>query len=135
MNKIYIAGPYSGDTLSTFKNMRSGITKATELLAKGFAPFCPWLDFMFCIVSPEEFKVEDFYNYSLEWMSVSDAVLLLPGWEKSKGTLKEIEIAEKIGIPVFLPEEEEAMYEFFKLPGMQKPLEQLLKESEEAEVV
>jgi hypothetical protein len=37
----------------------------------------------------------------MAWLEVSDAVLLIEGWEKSKGTLAEIERAKALGIPVF----------------------------------
>jgi hypothetical protein len=45
-------------------------------------------------------------------MEASDAVLLLPGWENSKGTLLEIARAEEICLPVFYPHEEDAMFEY-----------------------
>ena len=37
----------------------------------------------------------------MAWLEVSDAVVLVPGWEQSNGTKKEIEVAEKLGIPVY----------------------------------
>ena len=43
--------------------------------------------------------------------------------------MKEIEIAEKVGIPVFKPEEEEAMYDYFQFGTLNKPLEAFLEES------
>jgi len=49
----------------------------------------------------EDFTVEQFYRYSIEFLKRSDAVVLVPGWEKSTGTLKEIKIALELGIPVF----------------------------------
>jgi len=114
MHKIYIAGPYSGNTLQTLNNMRVGMRKATELMLQGYAPFCPWLDYHFTLMlrEGETLTVEQYYAYSLAWMEASDAVLLLPGWENSKGTLKEIEVADSIGLPVFKPEEEAVMYEY-----------------------
>ena len=48
-----------------------------------------------------DFTVEQFYNFSMAWLEVSDAVFLLNGWEKSKGTLAEIERAKELGIPFF----------------------------------
>ena len=41
-----------------------------------------------------------FYKYSLTWLEVSDIIFLVPGWEKSKGTLKEIEVAKKLNIKI-----------------------------------
>jgi len=48
----------------------------------------------------KELNVNMFYEYSLTWLEVSDIMFLVPGWEKSKGTLKEIEIANKLGIKI-----------------------------------
>jgi hypothetical protein len=48
-----------------------------------------------------DFTVDQFYEYSIAWLKVSDTMFLVPGWEQSKGTLKEIEIAESLEIPVF----------------------------------
>ena len=42
-----------------------------------------------------------FYDYSIEWLKVSDVMVLVPGWKKSKGTLAEIEVAKECGIPIF----------------------------------
>jgi nucleoside 2-deoxyribosyltransferase len=49
-----------------------------------------------------DWKVEQFYQYSLAWLEVSDYVLVVPGndWKQSKGTVAEIEHAEALGIPV-----------------------------------
>ena len=40
-------------------------------------------------------------RYSKSWLEVCDAVLLTPGWQKSLGTIAEIEHAKKYNIPVF----------------------------------
>jgi hypothetical protein len=103
--KVYVAGRYSGDNvLDVLRNIGRGEAAAAELFDMGFAPFCPWHDKDYVIKNPEgDFTVEKFYNYSMAWLEVCDIVLLLPGWETSKGTLKEIERAEELGIPVIYP--------------------------------
>lgn len=104
MLKIYVAGAYSSDNvLTVFANMRRGIRMATRLFMMGYAPFCPWLDFHFCLSAKEEdhITVNMFYQYSLAWLRASDAVLVLPGFENSKGTLAEIQEALDCNIPVF----------------------------------
>lgn len=104
MIKVYVAGPYSAyNVVDVLKNIGRGEKACAELFKEGFAPFCPWHDKSFVINRPEDsFSVKQFYDYSIEWLRVSDCVFLLPGWEDSKGTLAEIKIAEtECNIPIF----------------------------------
>ena len=104
LRRIYVAGSYSApNVVEVLNNMRRGMRKSVEVLLAGYAPFCPWLDYQFNLMlqEGEELILEHFYNYSLAWLEVSDAILVLPNSEKSKGTQAEIERANEIGIPVF----------------------------------
>ena len=92
--RIYVAGAYSSDNiLGCLENIRKGLRASTEIFLAGFAPFSPWLDhqFQFQLRDGETLQVKDFYEYSLAWLDVSDAIFVLPGFENSKGTLAEIE--------------------------------------------
>lgn len=107
--KIYVAGAYSDDNvLGVLKNIGRGEKIASELFMQGYAPFTPWHDKTFVTDNwLEEFTVDMFYNYSMEWLKVSDAVFVVPNfpglkdWQESKGTLAEIEEAKRLSIPVF----------------------------------
>ena len=101
--KVYVAGPYSADNvLGVLSNIRKGNQVAYELLQMGFAPFSPWLDHLFVFMdSTNDLSVNDFYEYSLEWMRVSDVIFVQGEWANSKGTKAEVEEAERLGIPVF----------------------------------
>ena len=104
MKRIYIAGAYSADNVITvLDNMREGMRFATKVFLIGYSPFCPWLDFHFQLMlhDNERLSVEDYYKYSIDWLEVSDAILLVPGWEKSKGTLSEIRKGKELNIPIF----------------------------------
>lgn len=98
--RIYVAGAIQGKTLlESFENIRKGIKLSVEVLKSGYSPFSPFIDFQFSFVEP--ITLEEYYSYSLAWLEVSDAVLLVEGWENSKGTKKEIERANELDIPVF----------------------------------
>ena len=48
MYRFYIAGKYSDDNvISTLDNIKLGIKMGAVLVGKGFAPFCPFLDYQF----------------------------------------------------------------------------------------
>jgi len=98
--KIYIAGSISSHNLLTsLENIRKGIKLSVEVLKAGFAPFSPFIDFQFSLVEP--ITIDQYYGYSMAWLEVSDAILLVEGWENSKGTKAEIRRANELGIPVF----------------------------------
>ena len=104
MKRIYIAGSYSADNvIDVLDNIRKGMRAGTECLLKGFSPFVPWFDFHFQLMLRENEKltVEDYYNYCIVWLEVSDEVWVLPNSENSKGTQKEIKKAIELGIPVY----------------------------------
>jgi len=101
--RVYIAGCYSADNvLQVLDNIRIGMRMGTELMLKGYAPFCPWLDhqFQFMLQGDEKFEVKDYYEYSMSFLEACDCVFVLPNWEKIHGTSKEIERAKELFIPV-----------------------------------
>lgn len=103
MKRIYVAGPYSADNvLDVLHNIRKGISASANLFKAGYAPFSPWLDYHYVFEDHNrELTVSQFYEYSIAFLDVCEAVYVLDGWENSKGTLKEIERANSLGIPVF----------------------------------
>ena len=103
MLRVYVAGPYSADKLiNGLSNIGRGIFMAIKVLKMNFAVFVPWLDCLLAIMGfKDDIDVELLRAHSMAWLKVSQAVLLVPGWQKSNGTLKEIEYAENHGIPVF----------------------------------
>lgn len=101
MIKIYVAGAYSApNVISVLDNMRRGMQLSYKVLKAGFAPFVPWFDYHFTLIG--ETTLQEYYNYSISWLEVSDAMIVVPeNAETSKGTQNEIETAKKLGIPIF----------------------------------
>jgi hypothetical protein len=104
MKKVYVAGVCSSyTTIGTLTNIRKGMRLSTEVLLAGFAPFCPWFDhqFVYQLRDGEEISKQRYQQNSMVWLSCCDAVLLVPGWENSNGTRREVVEALHLGIPVF----------------------------------
>ena len=110
MNKrIYIAGAMSSSSCLQFlENLRRGIRVSAELVLNGYHPFSPFIDFQFFLAlrNDEKITIEMIQAYSMAWLEVSEAVLVLPGWESSKGTVAEVARAQELGIPVYYSMEE-----------------------------
>lgn len=104
MKRVYIAGAYSADNiLSALENMRKGMRAGLIVLKAGYAPFVPWFDYHFSLMlrDDETLTVQEYYDYSMAWLEGSNAILVLPDWENSKGTVNEIAKAKELEIPIF----------------------------------
>ena len=105
--RIYVAGPYACDGRCdgisvSLEHMRKGLEVCVDLLLRGYAPFCPWLDYLFQFVpGGSKLTLKDYYEYSIAWVPVSDCVYVHAFRDSSVGTIAEIELAEKEGIPIF----------------------------------
>jgi len=99
---VYVAGPFSANNVvDVLKNIGRGQKMCAKLFKLGFAPFCPWHDRTFITDNPDDdFSVEEFYRYSLEFLKRSDVMMVMSGWENSSGTKKEIEFAHTQKITV-----------------------------------
>jgi hypothetical protein len=104
MKRVYVAGSYNGpDVITVLNNMRIGMRAGVEVLRAGFSPWVPWFDYHFQLMlrPGETLTIQDYYNYSMAWLRVSDAVYVCNYREDSKGTKAEIEEAQRLGIPVY----------------------------------
>ena len=93
--RVYIAGPIT-NRLDTYK-LDFASAKA-YLESKGHLVMSPH-------VLPLGFDWEDYLEISIEMMMACDAVYVLKGWEESKGTKLEIEMAEKYKMEIIYQEE------------------------------
>lgn len=108
--RVYVAGLYSRNEkgevahiVEALENMRVGIKACKDLLLAGHEPFCPWLDYLFFLVLDDREKIteEQIKRYSLAWLQASEVMVVLPGWQNSPGTKREISEAKKYGITVY----------------------------------
>jgi len=115
--RVYVAGAYNAMTvLEVLDNMRRAMLLGKELLLKGFAPYCPHLDYQYQLLLRDDEKLDfsDYYEYGLTWLEVADAVLVVPYSEESIGTQLELKRAKDLDIPIFGSIEEIVEYRDFK---------------------
>lgn len=94
--KIYIAGPYSADTMEgKLNNTNKAIDIGIQLYKKGHYPYIPHLTHWIDLRSKEiniDLAWEDYIKWDLKWLDTCDALLYLG---KSKGADIELEYAIK----------------------------------------
>lgn len=130
MKIIYIAGPFRASTAwGIAENVRAAERVGLEVARAGAMPLIPHAntahfhgegpqlghDFSasshcrHCLIGFGDIRKTEVCSMlsdrfwlegTLELLRRCDAVLLVPGWEKSSGTRAEIEEAERLGIPV-----------------------------------
>ena len=105
MKIIFIAGPYfeDGNQDKIEKNIREAEKYQIVLANQGIGFFCAHNH-------TEHFEKkanapEDFYREldMLILQKAADAMIAIPGWEKSKGTRAEVEWAQKNNLKIFFP--------------------------------
>jgi len=103
MKRIYLAGSYSADNIiGVLDNIRKGQRAGAVAMMKGYAVFCPWLDYQlhFHLREGETIPKKIYQDNSMAWLEVSNEVWVLPGYENSNGTKREIARAHELKIPV-----------------------------------
>ncbi len=116
MKIIFIAGPYfeDGDSSKIEKNIREAEKYQIALADQGIGFFCAHKH-------TEHFEKkanapEDFYR-GLDMLILkrtADAILAIPGWEKSKGAKAEVEWAKKNNLKIFFPKSSNNLDEIIK---------------------
>lgn len=98
--KIYVAGPYGRRNGLTEPECKHNVDKAIDvaraLILRGHIPLVPHL-YHYVHVGWEETLNEDgWWGVCASWLEDCDALYLLPGWDQSIGTLRELQTWMKI---------------------------------------
>lgn len=101
---VYLASPYSDQDAMIMEGRRIAACKvAADLIRPGWSVFCP-IAHNVAIIQQTEIPT-GWERWKAQDLGVLEAcdelvVLMLPGWEQSKGVSEEIKAAEEFGIPV-----------------------------------
>jgi len=99
MRVIYVAGRYTGaNAWEIAENVRAAERVAYEVALLGVMPLCPHANTAHFYGTK---SAEFWYEGTLELLRRCDALVLVPGWETSKGVAAELAEAEARKIPVF----------------------------------
>lgn len=103
MKRVYVAGAFRAwpdpqNQWVQHQNIERANAVNLDVWQAGAAGFCPHKN-------TEHFEGalpgETFLRGDLVWLAVADAMVVVPGWEQSLGTIAEIRFARERGIPVF----------------------------------
>ena len=100
MKVAYITGPYTAptDTLQSINIICAKMVASVAHMA-GYAVICPHTNFHFADGTCEGAIMDA----CLELVRRSDILILCRGWERSKGSIKEVNEARKSGIKIIYP--------------------------------
>lgn len=109
--RIYVAGALNADSPGYIRNIHRMVKHAEKIRRLGAAVHVPANDFLYGVICGDH-DYDDYFDNNIEWLFVSDAVALTPGWEKSVGVGIEVRQARMRNIPVL--ETIEEVEEFLK---------------------
>jgi len=123
---VYIAGPYTATTIDKRNaNIEAASAAGRDLLAKGYVPIVPHANTAGWELDPR-FKHVDFLEMDFVLLDRADCVCLVGDWQKSKGTLQEIDRANANGQPVYVGVESVPPVEQFQQDCTSRTIERLL---------
>lgn len=99
---IYVAGPYRAATRDDIaRNIDAARVVGISAAAIGWFPVIPHANTAHMELDLPDLGDEFWLRGTLAIMERCDAVVLVPGWQNSAGTLGEIARADELRIPVF----------------------------------
>jgi hypothetical protein len=98
---VYISGPYRASTPEGIeRNVENAARVASEFWNEGYSVICPHLNTHRISQIYPEITGEEYIAGDLTQVDRCDAVVFLPGWSSSEGTMQEMIHAQNGGIPV-----------------------------------
>lgn len=94
--RIYISGPITGIDENRC-DVTFGFT-AADLEIRGHEPISPW---HVAKTLPKSFSYEDYMDIDMVLLKKCDAILMLDGWEESRGCTREFGYASRTDLPIF----------------------------------
>lgn len=94
--RIYISGPITGIDENRC-DVTFGFT-AADLEIRGHEPISPW---HVAKMLPDSFSYEDYMDIDMVLLKKCDAILMLDGWEESRGATREFGYASRNDLPIF----------------------------------
>ena len=94
---LYIAGPYSGTDDEIAANVAAACAWGLKVRELGVVPVVPHIT----IVPHEDLTWGQAMQECFAILSRCDAVLMLPGWDQSRGAVAEHGFATDEGMPIF----------------------------------
>jgi len=118
MSYYYISNPYNGTPEEMNSRARAAAAACATLLRRGIHAWSPIVH-NHAMMKHADFSLKERqelmlpFDFTLLRASGGMIVLTLPGWDKSFGVGKEIELCEELGIPVrYLDPAEAASFTF-----------------------
>lgn len=99
---IYVAGPYRAATRDDIaRNIDAARVIGISAASIGWFPVIPHANTAHMELDLPDLGDEFWLRGTLAMMERCDAVVLVPGWQNSAGTLGEIARADELRIPIF----------------------------------
>jgi hypothetical protein len=96
---IYVAGKYSGDTDA---NIDAARLVAIDVWKSGNVAICPHLNTVHFEQVPDlDLTWEDYLQGDFNIISRCDAMIMVPGWEDSRGAVAERVYAQSLAMPIY----------------------------------
>lgn len=119
---IYISGAYSADSKEGVEdNILLAEFFALKIWNMGHSAMCPHLNTKLFEQKGCKAEHSHYLDFDMRMLCACEAIFMLPNWETSKGAKMELELAKRIGMPIF--------YDIEAVPTEPRPdyLETLLK--------